>query len=256
MRVKTSKRRTQSSKLWLERQLNDPYVARAKREGFRSRAAFKLIEIDDKPPAQARRAGGRSRRRARRLEPGGGEAERAADGRGRVVAIDVLDMSAIPGVEFVAARLSRSLGARASRRCWAGRRRRAVRHGGQRHRPPRDRSPQDHGARRNRGDVRPRGAPARRRVPVQGAAGRHRGRAAGRAQARFRHRQARQAGREPADSAELYVLARGFAARGPSPSQRVGSPTFPPAGGGRGRRPRPSEFRFRVSSNALYGFPP
>ena len=37
-----------SSKLWLERQLNDPYVARAKREGFRSRAAFKLIEIDDK----------------------------------------------------------------------------------------------------------------------------------------------------------------------------------------------------------------
>ena len=48
MRVKTGKGRTLSSKLWLERQLNDPYVARAKREGFRSRAAFKLIEIDDK----------------------------------------------------------------------------------------------------------------------------------------------------------------------------------------------------------------
>src|ERR1044072_5875876 len=46
-RVK-SKNRTQSSKQWLERQLNDPYVARAKREGWRSRAAFKLIEIDDK----------------------------------------------------------------------------------------------------------------------------------------------------------------------------------------------------------------
>ena len=43
-----SKGRSLSSKLWLERQLNDPYVARAKREGYRSRAAFKLAEIDDK----------------------------------------------------------------------------------------------------------------------------------------------------------------------------------------------------------------
>ena len=47
-RVKTAKKRSHSSTLWLERQLNDPYVARAKREGFRSRAAYKLIEIDDK----------------------------------------------------------------------------------------------------------------------------------------------------------------------------------------------------------------
>ena len=42
------KRRTPSSRAWLERQINDPYVARAKREGYRSRAAFKLAEIDDK----------------------------------------------------------------------------------------------------------------------------------------------------------------------------------------------------------------
>ena len=48
VRVKTAKGRKLSSKLWLERQLNDPYVARARREGLRSRAAFKLIEIDDK----------------------------------------------------------------------------------------------------------------------------------------------------------------------------------------------------------------
>ncbi len=47
-RVKTAKGRTVSQKLWLERQLNDPYVARARREGFRSRAAFKLSEIDDR----------------------------------------------------------------------------------------------------------------------------------------------------------------------------------------------------------------
>ncbi len=47
-KLKDEKRRKLSSRLWLERQLSDPYVARAKREGFRSRAAFKLIEIDDK----------------------------------------------------------------------------------------------------------------------------------------------------------------------------------------------------------------
>ena len=47
-RLKTAKKRTASSQRWLERQLNDPYVARAKRDGYRSRAAYKLIEIDDK----------------------------------------------------------------------------------------------------------------------------------------------------------------------------------------------------------------
>ena len=48
VRVKTAKGRKLSSTLWLQRQLNDPYVARARAEGWRSRAAFKLIEIDDK----------------------------------------------------------------------------------------------------------------------------------------------------------------------------------------------------------------
>src|SRR5919205_2958465 len=47
-RVKTARKRTASSQRWLERQLNDPYVALAKREGYRSRAAYKLLEIDDK----------------------------------------------------------------------------------------------------------------------------------------------------------------------------------------------------------------
>ena len=47
-RVKTARKRSLSSTLWLERQLNDPYVAKAKREGFRSRAAYKLIEIDER----------------------------------------------------------------------------------------------------------------------------------------------------------------------------------------------------------------
>lgn len=48
VRVKTAKGRKLSSTLWLERQLNDPYVARAKREGFRGRAAYKIIELDDR----------------------------------------------------------------------------------------------------------------------------------------------------------------------------------------------------------------
>ena len=47
-RLKDEKRRTPSSRAWLERQISDPYVARAKREGLRSRAAFKLAEIDDR----------------------------------------------------------------------------------------------------------------------------------------------------------------------------------------------------------------
>src|SRR5271157_2000754 len=49
-RVKTARKRSMSSTLWLQRQLNDPYVARAKREGFRSRAAFKLTEINERYP--------------------------------------------------------------------------------------------------------------------------------------------------------------------------------------------------------------
>ena len=48
MRVRTAKGRKLSSTRWLERQLNDPYVARARAEGRRSRAAFKLVEIDDR----------------------------------------------------------------------------------------------------------------------------------------------------------------------------------------------------------------
>ena len=98
-RVKTGKGRTLSSKLWLERQLNDPYVARAKREGFRSRAAYKLIEIDGKhhlfkPGLRVVDLG---------AAPGGWSqvaAQRVGE-KGRVVAIDLLDMPAIPGVDFL-----------------------------------------------------------------------------------------------------------------------------------------------------------
>src|ERR1700754_1694228 len=47
VRVKTARGRTVSSQRWLQRQLNDPYVAEAKKRGYRSRAAFKLLQLDD-----------------------------------------------------------------------------------------------------------------------------------------------------------------------------------------------------------------
>jgi 23S rRNA (uridine2552-2'-O)-methyltransferase len=102
VRVKGGKTRSHSSKQWLDRQLNDPYVARAKREGYRSRAAYKLIGIDDKyrllkPGARVvdlgAAPGGWSQVAARRVG--------SADGKGRVVGIDLLEMGAIPGVDFM-----------------------------------------------------------------------------------------------------------------------------------------------------------
>jgi 23S rRNA (uridine2552-2'-O)-methyltransferase len=98
-RLKREKRRTPSSRAWLERQISDPYVARARREGFRSRAAFKLAEIDDKyrlfkPGARVvdlgAAPGGWSEIAARRVAP-----------NGRVIAIDILKMQPIAGVEFL-----------------------------------------------------------------------------------------------------------------------------------------------------------
>ncbi|MGL4812296.1 MAG: RlmE family RNA methyltransferase [Beijerinckiaceae bacterium] len=106
VRLKTAHKRTLSQQKWLERQLNDPFVARARTEGFRSRAAFKFQEIDYK---------------YKLLKPGmrivdlgaapGGWAQIAAkrtqsdkpDGKnpGTVVAIDLLDIEPIPGVDFI-----------------------------------------------------------------------------------------------------------------------------------------------------------
>jgi 23S rRNA (uridine2552-2'-O)-methyltransferase len=98
-RLKREKRRTPSSRAWLERQLSDPYVARAKREGFRSRAAFKLAEIDDKYRLIKRGAHVVDLGAA----PGGWSAVAAerAGPTGRVVGLDVLEMKPIAGVDFV-----------------------------------------------------------------------------------------------------------------------------------------------------------
>ena len=98
-RVKTAHKRSLSSQKWLERQLNDPYVARAKREGYRSRAAFKLLEIDDK--YHVLKAGQRVVDLG--AAPGGWSqiAARKVGPKGRVVGIDLLPIDPMPGVEFI-----------------------------------------------------------------------------------------------------------------------------------------------------------
>lgn len=98
-RLRTAKGRSSASQRWLERQLNDPYVQAAKAQGLRSRAAFKLIELDE---------------RFRLLRPGqrvvdlgaapGGwtqVAVRKVGERGRVVGLDLLPMDAIPGATIL-----------------------------------------------------------------------------------------------------------------------------------------------------------
>ncbi len=98
--VKTAHKRSLSSTIWLRRQLNDPYVQKAKEQGWRSRAAFKLIEIDEKhkliKPGQTIvdlgcAPGGWAQYAAKRTGT-------AAGGKGCVVGIDVLPVEPIPGV--------------------------------------------------------------------------------------------------------------------------------------------------------------
>jgi 23S rRNA (uridine2552-2'-O)-methyltransferase len=98
-RLKTAKLRTASSQAWLSRQLNDPYVAEAKAKGYRSRAAFKLIEIDEKAHLL--------RRGMRVIDlgcaPGGWLQVLQARGAGAVVGVDLLPVDPVPGTVIVQA---------------------------------------------------------------------------------------------------------------------------------------------------------
>lgn len=104
VRVKTAHKRSLSSTLWLQRQLNDPYVAEAKRLGYRSRAAFKLVQLDEKfnllgPGKRIVDLG---------AAPGGWTQVAIArvgsdKGRGRVVGLDILPMEPIPGADLIQA---------------------------------------------------------------------------------------------------------------------------------------------------------
>jgi len=99
VRLRTARGRKLASTRWLTRQLNDPYVEEAKRRGYRSRAAFKLAEIDDKPPLLrtgmsvvdlGAAPGGWSQISAQRVQ--------LMAGKGRVIAVDVVEMEPISGV--------------------------------------------------------------------------------------------------------------------------------------------------------------
>ena len=93
--------RTASSRQWLQRQLNDPYVAAARQKGYRSRAAFKLIELDSKYRFL--------KKGAKVLDLGaapGGWSQVAVQRGATVVAADVLDMEPVPGVSFLKADLT------------------------------------------------------------------------------------------------------------------------------------------------------
>jgi len=104
-RVKTASKRSVSSTRWLERQLNDPYVAEAKKRGYRSRAAFKLLQMDErfhflKPGARVVDLGAAP----------GGWTQVAADQvltygagkpRGKIVGIDILEMEPVPGATIL-----------------------------------------------------------------------------------------------------------------------------------------------------------
>ncbi|WP_137719406.1 RlmE family RNA methyltransferase [Methylobacillus flagellatus] len=92
-------KRTRTSKAWMQEHVNDEYVKRAQRDGYRARAAYKLLEIDD---------------RDRLIRPGmvivdlgsapgswSQVAVQRLNGQGKVIALDILDMQGIPGVEFI-----------------------------------------------------------------------------------------------------------------------------------------------------------
>ena len=104
VKVKTARKRSLSSTLWLERQLNDPYVAEAARLGYRSRAAFKLLQLDER--FRLLRAGLRVVDLG--AAPGGWtqvavELVRPGPGGGRVVGLDILEMAAVPGADLIQA---------------------------------------------------------------------------------------------------------------------------------------------------------
>ena len=98
-RLKTAKQRTPSSQAWLERQINDPFVTEARAKGYRSRAAFKLAEIDDKLKLLKRG----SKVIDLGCAPGGWLQVALERGAGAVVGVDLLAVDPIPGAEILMA---------------------------------------------------------------------------------------------------------------------------------------------------------
>jgi len=96
-RLKTAKQRTPSSQAWLERQINDPFSAEARAKGYRSRAAFKLAEIDDRLKL--------IRRGSRVIDlgcaPGGWVQIALERGAGSVVGVDLLPVDPLPPAQLI-----------------------------------------------------------------------------------------------------------------------------------------------------------
>ena len=106
VKVKTARGRKLSSKLWLERQLNDPYVQRARAEGYRGRAAFKIMELDDKfgflvPGARVVdlgcAPGGWLQVAVPRINSDGSNPRKP---QGRIVGLDLQEVEPVPGAEI------------------------------------------------------------------------------------------------------------------------------------------------------------
>ena len=113
-------KKSHSSKQWLRRHVNDPYVQKSKREGYRSRSAYKLTQIDDRDRILAAgkvvvdlgsAPGGWSQVAAKRV-----------GSKGTVLAIDLLQMEPVPGVEFVQGDFTRKSGLESVRKIVGGRR--------------------------------------------------------------------------------------------------------------------------------------
>src|SRR5580704_3363471 len=99
VRVRAKSQRSESSRRWLQRQLNDPYVAAAQKEGYRSRAAYKILQLDEQfdflqPGLRVVDLG---------AAPGGWSqvARREIGAKGKIIAIDILPMEPLAGVEIV-----------------------------------------------------------------------------------------------------------------------------------------------------------
>ena len=152
-RLKTAKGRKVSSTRWLERQLNDPYVKRAKAENYRSRAAYKLLELDERfgllKGVQAVVDLG--------IAPGGwSQVVRRKTPQASIVGIDLLPTDPIEGVAILQMDfMDEAAPERLKRGAWRARRPRPVRHGGEHGRSPADRPSANHGAGRSGPGVRP-----------------------------------------------------------------------------------------------------
>ena len=158
-RVKTSRGRTAQSNRWLERQLNDPYVKRARAEGYRSRAAYKLTELDERFAFLK----GAKRVVDLGIAPGGwAQVVRRMAPKAAIVGIDLLPVDPIDGVtilqmDFMADAAPADADRGAGRRARPG----AVGHGGEHGRASADRCAADDGAGRGGGGFRDRRAGSR-----------------------------------------------------------------------------------------------